>query len=300
MIHNIKVSVVVCIVYSFLICSCSTTKSNYYIGGSGWKEIALVDNQGTKLWSHQLEEGQECNSVNQFSKGKVLYSFRQGAKLIDQNHQVLWEYLCDESSEVQSASLTDEGNILLGICGNPAKLLEFSSDGEKIVDISFETGIKNPHGQFRKISKTANGNYLVPLLGKKLVFEIDARGKVVRQVKTGIFVFSLVVLKSGNWLLSCGDTHKMREINPNTGAVVWELKEHDLAGVPLRFVAEAIRLKNGNTIICNWGGHAGDEKKVAQVFEIDADKNLIWKIEDYKNFGNVSTLDMESFPKYKR
>ena len=289
---NMKFIMVVFIAFSLLTSSCSTSKSNYIIGGSGWNEIALVDNQGNKLWSHQLEKEQECNSVSQFSEGKLLYSFKQGAKLIDENHQTLWEYLCDKGLEVQSASLTDNGNILLGICGNPAQILEFSAKGEKLVDISFKTGIKNPHAQFRKVSKTKNGNYLIPLLGKKSIFEIDTRGELVREVQTESSVFSLVVLKSGNWLLSCGDTHKMIELNPKSGEIVWELRENDIKGVPLRFVAEAKRLKNGNTIICNWGGHTHDKTKTAQVFEIDANKKLIWKIEDYKNLGNVSTLDI--------
>ena len=298
-IQNIRLTAVLFIASLFLMSSCSTTKSNYYIGGSGWSEIALVDMKGTKLWSHQLEKGQECNSVSQFSKDKLLYSFKQGAKLIEKNHEVLWEYKCKAGFEVQSASWTKDGNILLGVCGSPAQVLEFSPTGEKVVAISFDTGIKNHHGQFRKISKTINGNYLIPLLNRKVVFEIDSSGKIIREVKTGVFVFSLQVLKSGNWLLSCGDTHVLREINPNTEEIIWELKENDIPGVPLRFVAEAIRLKSGNTIICNWGGHAGNKKKVAQVLEIDSDKNLIWKIEDYKNLGNVSTLDIEASPKYK-
>lgn len=280
------------IIFSFLISSCSLTKPKYYIGGSGWNKIALVDAQGTQYWSHQLEKEQECNSVTHFSKGKLLYSFKQGAKLIDENHQTIWEYRCDEGAEIHSASSTDEGNILLGICGNPAKIMEFSPKGEKLVDIPFETGVKRPHGQFRKISKTAEGTYLIPLMKKKTICEIDANGKIVRELNPGIFVFSLVVLKSGNWLLSCGDTHKLIEINPTTQEVVWELNETDVAGLPLRFVAEAVRLENGNTIVCNWGGHAKGAEKVAQLFEIDKNKNLIWKIEDYQNYGNISTLDL--------
>ena len=278
--------------------SCAPSKSQYYIAGSGWNKIVRVDHRGNELWSHELEKGQECNSVSKFSKGTLLYSFKQGAKLINDKHETIWEYLCDKDSEIQSVSRTKEGTILLGICGSPAQILEFTPKGEELVTISFDTKIKNSHGQFRKITKTANGHYLVPLLRKSII-ELDKEGRLVREVNPGIFVFSLVVLASGNWLLSCGDTHKMREINPNTKEVVWELNEKDVKGVPLRFVAEALRLKNGNTIICNWGGHSKGLEKVAQVFEIDTDKNLIWKIEDYNNYGNVSTLDIVTNPKYK-
>ena len=289
-----------CIIFSFLICACSPIKPKYYIGGSGWNEVALIDADGTQFWNHKLEEGQECNSVTCFSEGKLLYSFKQGAKMIDENHQTIWEYRSDEGSEVHSTSLTEEGNILLGICGQPAQIMEFSPEGEKLVDISFNTEIKHTHGQFRRVRKTTEGTYLIPLLKKKSICEINTKGEIVREVKLEMSVFSIVVLKSGNWLLSCGDAHKLIEMNPITQEVVWELNESDVTGAPLRFVAEALRLENGNTIVCNWGGHSKGASRVAQVFEIDVKKNLIWKIEDYKSYGNVSTLDIVSDQKYKR
>jgi len=287
-----KLALIVSIAIVFLMSACSKPSSHYYLGGSGWNKIALVNGDGTTLWTHDLEKGQECNSVTTYPGGKLLYAFNQGAKLIDENHQTLWEYTCEKGAEVHAASLTDQGNILLGICGLPAKIIEFSPSGEKLVDISFETGIEKPHSQFRQISKNKEGNYLVPLLAKKSIYEIDANGTVLNEVKLDMSVFSLEVLASGNWLLSCGDSHKLIEIVPTTKEVVWELNENDVSGVPLRFVAEAKRLENGNTIICNWGGHSRDKAKSAQIFEIDRDNKLIWKIEDYQNFGNVSTMDV--------
>lgn len=280
------------IVFVLLISACSKPVTHYYLGGSGWNKITMVDSNGITLWSHDLEKGQECNSVTSFPGDKILYSFKQGAKLIDKNHQTLWEYITEKGSELHAASRTDHGNILLGVCGHPARILEFSTEGEKLVDITFETDIENPHGQFRQISKNKKGNYIVPLLGKRSIVEIDAKGNIVRELKLDMSVFSVDILKNGNWLLSCGDAHKLVEMIPETKEVVWELKENDVANVPLRFVAEAKRLDNGNTIICNWGGHSGDKAKAAQIFEIDSENQLIWKIEDYQNLGNVSTMDI--------
>jgi len=272
--------------------ACSKATSHYYLGGSGWNKIALVDSEGTTLWKHELDKGQECNSVTSFPEGKLLYAFKKGAKLIDENHQILWEYKSDKGAELHAASRTEQGNILLGICGHPARILEFSEKGEKLVDISFETAIENPHGQFRQISKNKKGNYIVPLLGKRTIVELDATGNIIQELNLKVSVFSVDILDNGNWLLSCGDSHKLTEIVPETKEVVWELKENDISGAPLRFVAEAKRLENGNTIICNWGGHSRDKAKSAQIFEIDAANNLVWKIEDYKSFGNVSTMDV--------
>lgn len=287
-----KLTLTVSIAIVFLMSACSTPVSHYYLGGSGWNKIALVNSQGTMVWSHDLEKGQECNSVTSLPGGKLLYAFKQGAKLIDENHQTLWEYTCEKGAEIHAASLTDQGTILLGVCGHPARIIEFSTEGEKLIDITFETEIKNTHSQFRQISKNKKGNYLVPLLAKKSILEIDANGTVLKEVNLDMSVFSLEVLSSGNWLLSCGDSHKLIEIVPTTKEVVWELKENDVSGVSLRFVAEAKRLENGNTIVCNWGGHSKGKSKTVQVFEIDAANNLLWKIEDYKSFGNVSTMDV--------
>jgi WD40 repeat protein len=280
-----------CLLIAIMLVSCTKKTPSYLIGGSGWGKIVEVL-KGERVWSHQLEPKQECNSVCFVGKNKILYSFKQGVKLIDREHKVLWEYICHKDSEIHSASLTKNDNFLIGECGHPAKIYEFTPKGEKLLEIDFETGVKNPHGQFRKVYKTVEGTYLVPVLGKSCILEIDVKGQIIREVKTDFSVFSIEILQNGNWLLSCGDSHRLEEMNPQTKEIVWRLSENDIENLPLRFVAETVRLKNGNTIICNWGGHAKGDSKTAQVFEIDQNNKLIWKIEDYQQFGNVSTIDL--------
>ena len=275
---------------SLLFVSCTSSESQFLIGGSGWDNIAIVNNSGEKLWAHQLIGNEECNSVCFVGENKVLYSFKQGVKLIDLTHQVLWEYRCREGSEIHSASIMKDGNFLIGECGNPAKIYEFTPLGKKILEISFDTGIESAHSQFRRVYKTDNGTYLVPVLANNCIYEVDKSGQVVKQISPGVSVFSIEFLKNENWLLSCGDQHQLVEFNPLKQEIVWKLTKNDIDGLPLHFVAETIRLKNGNTIICNWGGHTKGDVESAQVFELDTNNNLVWKLEDHEKFGNVSCI----------
>ena len=267
------------------------SEPQYLIGGSGWKKIAKVDEKGKVLWSHDLEQNEECNSVTNLPDDKILYSFKKGIKVIDKEHNVQWEYKSREKAEIHSASLTKDGNILIGECGNPARIYEFSIEGEELLSIDFETGIDNPHGQFRRVTKTENNTYLVPVLGKRSILELDRSGQLVKESKFNYSVFSMLVLKNKNWLLSCGDKHKLIEYNPLKEEIVWELSEKDIKEFPLRYVAEAIRLENGNTIICNWGGHSHAKGPKVPLFEIDKNKNVVWKIVDDQKLGNVSAID---------
>ena len=59
-----------------------------------------------------------------------------------------------------------------------------------------------------------------------------------------------------------------------------EVKENDLPGNPLRFVAGLQRLPNGNTLICNWGGH-GFIGQQPQICEITRDKQVVGEIYDF-------------------
>ena len=48
------------------------------------------------------------------------------------------------------------------------------------------------------------------------------------------------------------------------------------------------RLDNGNTILCSRGaeGHA------PQMVEVTADKQVVWVIDDWKNFGPVTAVQI--------
>jgi hypothetical protein len=99
-------------------------------------------------------------------------------------------------------------------------------------------------------------------------------------------------LPNKNLLITCGDGHKVVEVDP-TGKTVWELHENDLPGNTLRLMAGCHRLPNGNTIFANYLGH-GHLGEQPQFFEITPDKKVVWTFEDkgrFKTINQIMALD---------
>lgn len=276
-----------------LFCSCDSNKpKQMLIAGSGWKQIVKYDLTNQKiLWRHSLEKGEECNEVSAFSDDAVLYSFKKGAKVVDYNHKELWRYDAPEGTELQSASITSEGHILLGQCGSPALIMEFTKEGKMISKTSFDTGISRPHRQLRRVRKSLQGNYLVPIFGKGEVWEINPSGEILRKVSVGGVPFAVVELNENRWMVSCGDGHYMLEIDPNTEKVLNKMAENEIEEIPFRFVAQCVRLSNGNTLICNWGGHARKQKTVATLLELTPDRKVQWNLALSDSLGMISSVD---------
>ncbi|QZT38043.1 hypothetical protein K5X82_03870 [Halosquirtibacter xylanolyticus] len=275
-----------------LMVSCHVAKREVLIAGSGWNKIVRYDLDNQKItWSHSLEKGQECNEVSQPSKSTVLYSYRKGAKLIDLDHNVLWNYDTPKGTELQSASMTNDGNILLGQCGTPATIMEYSKDGKLLSKTTFETGLKKAHAQLRRVRKTSRDTYLVPIFGNGQVWEIAKSGDVLRKVTVGGVPFSVVEISNDHWMVSCGDGHYLLEINPSSSEVLSKIEQNDIEDIPLRFVAESVRLSSGNTLICNWGGHARKLKRVASLMEVTPEKKVVWSIALSDSLGMVSSVD---------
>ena len=50
-------------------------------------------------------------------------------------------------------------------------------------------------------------------------------------------------------------------------------------------------MKNGNTVVCNWGGH-GHIGEQPQIFEVTRDKKVVWELFDYENFKTLSNVQL--------
>ncbi len=92
------------------------------------------------------------------------------------------------------------------------------------------------------------------------------------------------------------DGHRVIEVDPQD-RVVWEVKQDDIPGNALGFVAGLQRLPNGNTVICNWSGHGG-AKDQPQVFEITRDKKVVWEVRDPRLnlISSINILDAGGEP----
>ena len=271
-----------------LCCSC-TKKEKLIIGGSGWQQIAIVDKSSGKIeWKHELAPDEECNKVEVTPNGHILYAYKQGAKLIDRKHQVIWDYKVNEGEEIHYASYTGDVYVL-AICGFPARIIELDKNGDPVKEIKFQTAIIDVHEQFRQILKTPQNTYVIPLMGKYKVSEISEEGRIIQSVLTGGTPFSVKLIDNDNWLVSCGDGRVLMEIDPETRAKINVIETANLNWGTLLFVAEAIRYENGNTLIANWNGNS-DDKSQPLLLELNPANQIVWRLPYNPEIENISTV----------
>ncbi|BDD11101.1 hypothetical protein FUAX_35330 [Fulvitalea axinellae] len=269
----------------------------FLAAGSGWSKIMIVDENGKAVWEHKINKGEECNSATMMPDGNVLYSHKTGATIVSSKNEIVWTYKREPNTEVQSATLLPKGHILIGQNGTPAKLMEFDKNRKLVKTVTINTGVKNPHGQFRRVNKSKQGTYWVGLKGAAR--EYNAQGELIRTVDTEGKPFTVVPLKKGGVLAGCGDKHMIREYDAE-GKEIWNVSEKDLdKGFELRYVADLTRLKNGNTIVANWGGHSHGKSRMPQVYEITPEKKVVWKFEDWTLMDKVSSIQVLDVPARK-
>lgn len=261
------------------------------VGGCAWDKVAVINKTtGLIVWSHTINPGEDCNDVHMTRKGHVLYAYTSGARLIAFNTQeLIWDYKAPAGCELFTATELKNGHFMLAMCGHPARIVELDKRGKQIGEIVFETGIDNVHDQFRQIARAHNGNYVIPFMGTGEIIEMTPLGQVVRRVKTRGNHFAVSLLRNGNWLVACGDAHRIAEIDPETGVEVRVFETRDIQGVDLLFVAEVLPEANGNLLIANWPGHSRD-KSQSRLLEIDSTGRVVWQLKNTPEIGNISAM----------
>lgn len=279
------------VLLALLLCGslCAPAQKKLLLGGSGWNKIVLMDKKSKQVeWSHELNPGDECNCLAYTKKGQILYAYRKGAKLITKDNRTVWDYPVEGQGELHTASVLPDGGFLLGITGKPARIIELDKNGKVRKEITYDTQINSLHGQFRQIRKSRKGTYLVPLMARHLVVELDADGQLLQSYQAEGNTFGVLELKNGNLLISCGDAHSFLEVDRNTGELVRKVKQNDIDGVALQFVAEIAAMKD-HFWICNWAGHSS-VKDQPSLIELDANGKIVWSLCDGKNFRNISAV----------
>ena len=158
-----------------------------------------------------------------------------------------------------------------------------------MTEIPFHTVTFETHAQFRQVTKTDRNTYLVPLMEKRKIIELTEEGRNRGSVYIGDPLFSVKILSDSLWLVSGGDNHQFKEVNPYTRETVRTVTSSDVRGASFLFVAELIRYPNGNTLIANWNGHSGD-KSQPLLFEIDTDGNIQWRLPFNREIKNISAV----------
>ena len=270
-------------------CSC-TVSQKILIGGCGWDKVAIVDKKSNAIeWTHQLQKGDDCNDVEITKAGHVLYAYKGGARLITRNQDVIWDFKVEKGQELYTATELPSGEYLLAVCAIPSRIITLNSKGEKIKEQNFDSGITNVHGQFRQVLPTRENTYLIPLMAKGEVIELTQTGEVVRRVMVGGNPFSVKLLPDGNWLVACGDAHKLVIVDSEKQTVKQTIAAEDVSKVALLFVAEFNNYPNGNVLISNWNGHSKD-KDQPKLFELDSKNRVVWTLAPNDQITNISAV----------
>ena len=248
----------------------------------GGNKIYLVDKEGKKTWEYDAQRPQD---IWVLKNGDILFSYKEGAMQVNRDKEVVWKYDTGKGTEVHACQPLPGGKILVAVSG-PAEIREVDKDGKVTKTVKWEPQNKtNPHAQNRYIRKTKAGTYLISSFAQKKAKELDADGKLIREIDQPR-VHGILRLPNGNTLCSIGDAHLLREFDKD-GKIVWELTENDLPGIPIRYAAGIQVLPNGNILLCNWGGH-GHVGEQAQVVEITRDKKVAGQIYDFSQFNTIA------------
>ena len=257
---------------------------------NGLNKVFVVSADGRIEWEYPVNGGQD---VWRLPSGNYLLSNVGGAQEVTPAKTVVWEYNAPPGAEVHTCQPLSDGSVLIGECGTK-RLIEVDRQGSIRKEIKVETTTPNTHLHFRIARKLANGCYLVAQTGENLVREYGPDGKIVRTIPVPGDPFIALRLPNGNTLIGCGDGHTLIEVDP-TDKIVWRIGENDLPGIPLRFVAGLQRLPNGNTVVCNWGGH-GHIGEQPLIFEVTPEKKVVWQVADYEHFRTISNVQLLDLP----
>ncbi len=247
----------------------------------GGGKICLVDKDGKITWQYPAAGPMD---VWVLPGGNILFSHVKGVKEVTRNKEIVWEYTTAESNEVHACQPLPDGLVMVAESG-PMQIVEVDRQGRIAKRVPLQTECRDTHLQMRCVRKLASGNYLVGQYQDGVVREYDADGHIVRDIPQQM-AFGGIRLANGNTLIATGDVHRVVEVDVD-GKVVWEINEHDLPANPLRFLAGMQRLPNGNTVVCNWGGH-GYVGQQPQIFEVTRDKRVVGEIFDFEQFGTIS------------
>jgi outer membrane protein assembly factor BamB len=270
---------------------------SFFIAGG---ETAILSNDGKPLWSYPagtrdgfvLPNG---NLLLALSKNK---DYPGGAVVeVTRENKIVFEFKGTQS-EVNTAQLLANGNIMLTEAGAKPRLLEVTRDGKIAVEVPLQCQNTNHHMESRMARKLANGNYLVPQLLDKVVREYTPEGKIVWEFKSPVepkdsWPFTAIRLPDGNTLVTLTHGNTVVEVDASA-KIVWQLTNADLPAPLLKDPCGAQRLPNGNTVIASYG--AGDQK--VKLLEVTRDKKVVWTFEREKKGGihEFQILDTNGTP----
>lgn len=219
---------------------------------------------------HRLD-ADDNKSVHTGRPRKVLigdYSVKTLA-LVNEKGDIEWQV---PIRNIHDVSPLPNGNILYQ--SDWTQIVEMTPKGKTVwtYDAGKQNGNEGRKVEVHAFQRLPNGHTMIVESGPGRIIEVDASGKIHKQVALKIDhpnphtdTRLARKLDNGNYLVAHeGDNKVVREYDDH-GKVVWEY----WTGTK---VYSAIRLKNGNTLIGTGDGH--------RVIEVDRDGKTVWSVEE--------------------
>lgn len=194
-----------------------------------------------------------------------------GVRIVDRDNNILSDY--KTASEVFGCQPLPDGDILIGEL-TQKRLTEVSRDGEIIKVIPLHCNIGG-HEAMRMARKRPDGTYLVNQPGDRVIRRYDENGNILLNISTPGDTFAVIESDNGHIYYTARTCIVETDA---TGNEIWCATCEDLADINPRWLTGMELLQNGNLIVCNWLGH-GFEGKGIPLFEINRDKEILWKLE---------------------
>ena len=259
--------------------------------GEGCNTVFLL-NGGKVIWTYSTGKGWEYDDIWLMSNGNILFSRMGWAAEVTPQKKTVWRMDAPKGTEIHTVQPLGLDKVLLMQNGTPPRLIIVNKKtGAVEVEHAMPDGGKGVHAQFRRLRMTAKGTYLVPFLQMHKVVEYDKDFKEVwaYAIKTP---WAAIRLHNGNTLITDEGDKLTREVNPK-GETVWEIRLSELP--PEARLADSqscVRLANGNTILCS----RGDGGKRPQLVEVTPDKKVVWVLNDWKNLGPATAVQILDDP----
>jgi len=269
--------------------------------GENYTKMYLV-NDGKVIWTYQTGKGYEYDDVWMLSNGNILFTRMQYVAEITPDKKVVWRYDCSvpadtNHTEVHTCQPIGLDKVMFVLNGLPPRLMVVNTktgtvEVNLVLPYPESTNSRSIHGQFRRARFTAQGTYLVSYLSEGKVVEFDKDFNEIWNYPIRS-PWAALRLKNGNTLITDEHDSLTREVNPK-GETVWEF---DSTNMPeayrlVQAPQSCTRLANGNTIFCSRGG-AG---KGPQLVEITPDKKVVWVLQDWKDLGDASAVQILDDP----
>lgn len=249
-------------------------------------QIVRYAPDGTRQWICQAHH---CLDAWPLADGKVLLCFdrsdatggKGGVRIVNAAKEVLFEHRVE--GEVLGCEALPDGNIL--ISKNTLGEIDII-DPQGTVQTSIALKAKGMgHRTVRLARKTDSSTILAAETYCDELREYNLAGRLVKAFPAP-GVFSGQRLANGNTLISTFYQPQVFEVD-RAGKIVWSLKPDQLPGdFHIEHFGEARQLSNGHTLICNYNRHRS--KETVSVFEITAQKKIVWALRDSLFLGGVT------------